>query len=288
MSVDKNAMKESGPRPDSTHRLPTAAFSERLCDADISKKEFNENVRNLLLHKQLYTPPVFDPKLAHAYALSTKVDTVYHHQDKPSGDACNTDSFQVLPENTGIPYEFRIPEFYNRISCSGEGIDVTASPKATRSLLIVCPRVPPIMRYLGTDQATLNLSCQTGCLTQFTELRQGELIPGLYARVEVPVGVELKLKYCVQLSDGQVVATETDFQIVQNRGLDADREVYYITPKLGQWIYINHYLTTTDAVYRVTAATTLGATCFLSFQGGCHLRTFVLFKEQLSQASVGG
>ena len=59
MSVDKNAMKESGPRPDSTHRLPTAAFSERLCDADISKKEFNENVRNLLLHKQLYTPPVF-------------------------------------------------------------------------------------------------------------------------------------------------------------------------------------------------------------------------------------
>ena len=56
---------------------------------------------------------------------------------------------------------------------------------ATRSLLIVCPRVPPIMRYLGTDQATLNLSCQTGCLTQFTELRQGELIPGLYARVEV-------------------------------------------------------------------------------------------------------
>ena len=81
---------------------------------------------------------------------------------------------------------------------------------------------------------------------------------------QVPVGVELKLKYCVQLSDGQVVATETDFQIVQNRGLDADREVYYITPKLGEWIYINHDLTTTDAVYRATAARTLGATWFLS------------------------
>ncbi|KAI0217022.1 hypothetical protein LSAT2_031074 [Lamellibrachia satsuma] len=243
-SVGKHSSKESVPsRPVSRLCRQTAAFKliESARDNYFYTKEFQEKVRKLLLKKQPYKAPVFDPKLARAYALLKKEDAARHLQEK-AVVASNTDSFQVLPEKTGIPYEFRIPEFYNRLSCSGDGTDIPAPAKATRSLLVVCPRVPPILRYLGTDQASLNMWCQTDGLSQFIELRQGELIPGLYARVDVPVGVELKFTYCVRLNDGQVVATDSAVQLAHKRYLEADREVYYVMPKLVPVASLEHML----------------------------------------------
>ncbi|KAK2185292.1 hypothetical protein NP493_241g06078 [Ridgeia piscesae] len=235
MPVDNKASKESVPtKPTSRHRLPTAAFNEPLYDFDFSRKEFHERIRKLLLKKQQYRAPVFDPNLAHACA-SLKKGAARQKEEKLVTDVCNTDDFQVVPEKTGIPYEFRVPEYSNALRCSGDGIHVIPRPKATRSLLVVCPRVPPILRYLGTDQAALYMWCQSDGVSQFIELRQGELIPGLYTRVEVPEGVELKFTYCVRLNDGQIVATDTVVQLAQNRSREASREVYYVMPKLGQW-----------------------------------------------------
>ena len=42
----------------------------------------------------------------------------------------------VLSSETGIPYEFRIPEFYNRLSCSGDGTDIPAPAKGNDLPLI--------------------------------------------------------------------------------------------------------------------------------------------------------
>ena len=51
------------------------------------------------------------------------------------------------------------------------------------------PRVPPILRYLGTDQAALYMWCQSDGVSQFIELRRGSSFPGLYTRVEVCTNV---------------------------------------------------------------------------------------------------
>ncbi|KAI0232434.1 hypothetical protein LSAT2_017257 [Lamellibrachia satsuma] len=199
---------------------PIAASSSQQSTAADTAIEI-EKVQEAL-RRRSYQPPYFNPTMVH-------VEEVKPQQDKPQIDR-------------GIPFEQRVPG-YQQFSTNKNELhkesqpqpDDSASNKATRSLLIVCPRLPLIvdmLQHLDPSQATLSIYYDNiNKERTYADLCEGDFLPGLYTTMEVPVDAPFAFNYCVRrLQSGQILATD----VIKHgqRHVAVNRDVYYVIPKL--------------------------------------------------------